>query len=60
MDQRVKEVMEGAMMASQSQYQSIETQLATQAEGFVDSCFERNSSNSDRFAECIVNKISRT
>ncbi len=59
MDPRVKEVMESAMQGSQQQVQSIEPLIDSKMGAILDACYSRNSSNSERFAECIMEKNKR-
>ena len=56
MDPRVREVMEGAMNSCNADLRSIETHIDTKMSGVLDYCFSKNSSNAERFADCIVEK----
>ena len=56
MDPRVREVIEGAMHACSDSLKSIESLSDNKMGEILESCFNKNSSNPDRFADCIVER----
>lgn len=56
MDPRVREIIEGAMNSCANDLKGLEPHVDTKMAGVLESCFSKNSSNSDRFAECITEK----
>jgi hypothetical protein len=48
--------MEGAMETSANELKVIEPSLNQKMGAVIDYCFSKNSSNSERFADCIVDK----
>jgi hypothetical protein len=60
MDQRVKEVIEGAMKNCQGDFKGLENHISSRIEEFNDVCYSKNSSNADRFADCMVEKNRKT
>jgi hypothetical protein len=54
MDPRVKEVVEGAMNGCNAELRSLEPLIDGKMSTVLDSCFTKNSSNADRFADCIL------
>lgn len=59
MDPRVREVIEGAMGTCNNDIRSIEPLVDSKMGSVLDSCFNKNSTNPDRFAECILDKNKR-
>ena len=59
MDPRVREVIEGAMNTCNNEMRSIEPLIDSKMGSVLDSCFSKNSSNPDRFADCILEKNKR-
>lgn len=59
MDPRVREVVEGAMNSCNNEMRSIEPLIDGKMSSVLDSCFAKNSSNPDRFADCILEKNKR-
>lgn len=59
MDPRVREVMEGAMGQCNNEIRTLEPFIDTKMASTLDSCYGRNSSNPERFAECILDKNKR-
>lgn len=59
MDPRVREVIEGAMSNCNNDLRTLEPLIDTKMSGVLDSCFSKNSSNPDRFADCILDKNKR-
>ena len=59
MDPRVREVMEGAMGQCNNEIRSLEPLIEAKMASSLDACYGRNSSNADRFAECILDKNKR-
>ena len=56
MDPRVREVMEGALSSCQNDLKQLEP-LTDQKMGVVlEYCYGKNTSNADRFADCILEK----
>jgi hypothetical protein len=56
MDPRVREVVQAAMNNAASSLQGLE-EVSNQKMGtVVDSCFSKNSTNADRFADCFMEK----
>ena len=56
MDPRVREVIEGAMTANADQLKSIEELNDYKMGSILESCFSKNESNPERFADCIGEK----
>lgn len=56
MDPRVKEVIEGAVNSSNNELRSLEPFIDQKMASVLDTCYSKNSSNADRFAECILEK----
>lgn len=56
MNPKVQEVMESAMQATQQQISTLEPVVDAKMGSLLDVCFNRNSSNAERFAECILEK----
>lgn len=56
MDPRVREVMEGAMHSCSNDLKSIEPFIDGKMASVLDTCFLKNASNADRFADCILEK----
>jgi hypothetical protein len=56
MDPRVREVIEGAMGSCNSDLSSLEPQIDAKMNSVLESCFAKNASSPDRFADCIVDK----
>jgi predicted metallo-beta-lactamase superfamily hydrolase len=59
MDPRVREVIEGAMKRSESELRTLEPLVDSKMGSVLDTCFSKNSSNPDRFADCILGKNKR-
>jgi hypothetical protein len=59
MDPRVREVIEGAMNTCNNDLRSLEPLVDSKMGSVLDSCFAKNTSNPDRFAECILDKNKR-
>ena len=59
MDPRVREVIEGAMKSSENELRTLEPLVDGKMGSVLDSCFNKNSSNPDRFADCILEKNKR-
>lgn len=59
MDPRVREVIEGAMNSCNTELRSLEPLVDNKMGSVLDSCFAKNSSNPDRFADCILEKNKR-
>lgn len=59
MDPRVREIIEGAMNTCGNDLKSIEPAVDSKMSTVLDACFSKNSSNPDRFAECILDKNKR-
>ena len=56
MDPRVREVIEGAMTANADLLKSIEELNDYKMGSVLESCFSKNESNPERFADCIIEK----
>ena len=56
MDPRVREVIQTAMNNSANLLHSMEEISNTKMGTVVDTCFSKNSSNADRFADCFLEK----
>ena len=56
MDPRVREVIEGAMHACGNELKSIEELNDYKMGSILETCFSKNSSNPDRFADCVMEK----
>ena len=56
MDPRVREVIEGAMQNNASLLKGIEEANDNKMGSVLETCFSKNDSNPERFAECIVEK----
>lgn len=54
MDPRVREVVEGAMNGCNTELRSLEPLVDAKMGNVLENCFSKNSSNADRFADCIV------
>lgn len=59
MDPRVREVIEGAMKSSENELRTLEPLVDGKMGSVLDYCFNKNSSNPDRFADCILEKNKR-
>ncbi len=59
MDPRVREVVEGAMNNCNNEMRSLEPLVDSKMGSVLDACFSKNSSNPDRFADCILEKNKR-
>jgi len=56
MDPRVREVIQNSMNNAASSLQSLEEISGQKMESVIETCFSRNESNPDRFAECLLDK----
>jgi hypothetical protein len=56
MDPRVRDVIEGAMGAVANDFKSIEPLIEGRMNSLLESCFAKNENNSDRFADCFLEK----
>ena len=54
MDPKVREIMEEAMANCQNDLKQIGSLADLQMEVVLDSCYSKNTSNADRFADCIL------
>jgi hypothetical protein len=59
MDPRVKEVIEGAMNTCNNDLRSLEPLIDNKMGSVLDYCFAKNTTNADRFADCILEKNKR-
>lgn len=59
MDPRVREVIEGAMNSCNNDLRTLEPLVDSKMSSVLDNCFAKNSSNPDRFADCILDKNKR-
>lgn len=56
MDSRVREIMEGTMNGCTNDIKGLEPLVDSKMATVLESCFSKNSSNPDRFADCIIEK----
>ena len=52
----MREIIEGAMSSCANDLKGLEPHVDTKMANVLENCFSKNSSNSDRFADCITEK----